>query len=109
MPRPLLIFLVAVVALVLLTVASCTFLVTSGADESSTAFKIYWAILAIPLESLVTGAILGSIVGLVVLGALRIIKGSVYPVNHTKLFGWSIGICVVIYLLRSYISFFGIG
>ncbi|MCY4575442.1 MAG: hypothetical protein OXC55_02365 [Chloroflexi bacterium] len=109
MPRPLLIFIVAVVAFVLVTVASCTFLVTSGADESSTAFKIYWAILAIPLESLVTGAILGSIVGLVVLAAMKVIKGSAYSVNHAKLFGWSIGVCVVIYLLRSYVNFFGFG
>lgn len=108
MSRTVKVYLIVLALLLLVTVGSCSALVMTGADQSYPAIEaLYWGLLVIPLTSMFTGAVIGTVIAAVLLGVLRIIRGR-HVADPAKFLMWCIAIVTAFGLLGNYLDFFGL-
>lgn len=92
----------------LATFGSCSTLVVTGADEFYPAIgAIYWGLLAIPFISMITGALFGGFVAVLLLGVLRLVRGR-NVTDPPRYAMWCIAAATAVSLFVSYLDFFGL-
>ena len=69
---------------------------------------IYWSVVAIPLISLITGLIAGTLIGLILWGIFRLIRGRNFSVKPVKFCIWGTAVVTLMQLLTQYLRFFGV-